>query len=111
MAALRTASGRPAPGSLAWRSAFTVIPRWRVLVTVLADGVSGSEDGQQVLVKVLAGYGHEPAQARQRACFLVNLAVVAGVVGRLEGELQVVEERFIIEFGEPARTLRGNHLG
>jgi len=84
---------------------------WFVLAAVVPDGVSGGEDGQEVLVEVIAGYRGEPAQARQPVQLLMSRAVAASAVRRLEGQLKVVDERFIVELGEPACTLGRDHRG
>jgi hypothetical protein len=107
-AAFSTAPGVLAPGTRTGMSGNAGILSRLMLAAIAPHGVSGSEDRQEVLVQVIAGYRGEPAQARQPVQFLMNRAVAASAVCRLEGQLEVVNERLIVEFGEPARTL-GDH--
>lgn len=61
VAQIRARPSGAGAGSRAWRSAFIAVPRGLGLGAVLADGVSGSKDGQEVLVEVVGRYGSEPA--------------------------------------------------
>jgi hypothetical protein len=109
VAAARTLSGSPPPGS---RRCSSAISRTRLTVplAVSADAVVWREDREEVLVQLLDGGGGEPARTGARLALLVDLAVVRGPVRGYEHRVQVIDELLIGQLAEAAQALLVSHV-